>query len=148
MPFPTDIHNTTLNIEGLYDLREYLIKVFESPRVKKAYGQSTSQEATEGAFSMEKFVEDYTTEVNSNDMRKFIFKVDSLQTSFQTLQNRGPYNPEVTPHRGRHSAKPYDCLLISGNLMLEKISLSRLILEILGSNLMTEVGEDSKETFI
>ena len=27
---PTDIHNTTLNIEGLNGLKEYLIKVFEN----------------------------------------------------------------------------------------------------------------------
>ena len=39
---PTDIHNTTLNIDRLQDLKEYLIKVFENPRIKKAYEQSTS----------------------------------------------------------------------------------------------------------
>ena len=106
---PTDIQNTTLNIEGLNDLKEYLIKVFENPSVKKTYGQSTSQEATVGAFSMGKFVEDYTTQVNSNDMSKLISIMDSLQTSFQTIQNRGTYKPKGTPHRGRHYAKPSDC---------------------------------------
>ena len=86
---PTDIHNTTLNIERLNDFKEYLIKVFENPRIKKAYGQSTSQEATVGAFSMGKFVEDYNTQLNLNDMSKLISKMDLLQTSFQTIQNRG-----------------------------------------------------------
>ena len=61
---PTDIHNRNLNIEGLNDLKEYLIKVLENARMKKAYRQSTSQEATEGAFSIGKFVEEYTTQVN------------------------------------------------------------------------------------
>ena len=84
---PTDIHNTNLNIEGLNDHKAYLIKVFEHPRVMKAYGQSTSQEATVVAFSMGKFVEDYTTKVNLNDMSKLISKIDSLQTAFQTIQN-------------------------------------------------------------
>ena len=41
---PTDIHNRTLNTEGLNDLKGYLIKVFENPRVRKAYGQCTSQD--------------------------------------------------------------------------------------------------------
>ena len=39
---PTIIHNTTLDIERLNDLKEYLIKISENPRAKKAYGQSTS----------------------------------------------------------------------------------------------------------
>ena len=74
---PPDIHNTTLNIEVLNDLKEYIIQDFENPRVKKAYGQSTSQEATVGALSMGKFVEDYTTQVNSNDISELISKMDS-----------------------------------------------------------------------
>ena len=40
---------------------------------------------------------------------------------------------------------PMIALLISGDLMVEKNSLCRTILGILGSNLMVEVGEDSKE---
>ena len=82
---PIDIHNMTLNIERLNDLKEYLIKVFENPRVKKAYGQRTFQEATVGAFSKGKFVEDYTTQVNLNDIGKVISKIDLLQISFQTI---------------------------------------------------------------
>ena len=105
---PTDIHNMTLNIEGLNDLKEYLIKVFENPRVKKAYGQSICEGVALRAFSMGKFVEDSTTQVNSNDMSKLISKMDLLQTSFQTTQNRGPYKPKITSHRGRHYAKSYD----------------------------------------
>ena len=105
---PTDIHNITLNIEGLNDIKEYLIKVFENPRVSKAYRQSTSQEATVEAFSLGKFVEEYTTQVNLNNMSKLISKIDSLQTSFQTIQSRGPYKPKFTPHKGRHYAKPYE----------------------------------------
>ena len=38
----------------------------------------TSQEAMVGAFSMEEFAEDYTTQVNSKDMSKLISKMDSL----------------------------------------------------------------------
>ena len=57
---------------------------------------------------MGNFVQDYTTQVNSNDMSKLILKMDLLQISFQIIQNRGPYNSKVTPHRGRHYAKPYD----------------------------------------
>ena len=100
---PIDIPNTALNIEELNDLKEYLIKVFENPRVMMAYGQSTSQEATLGAFSIRKFVEDYITQVNSNNISKLISKRDSMQTSFQTIQNRDSHKSKVTPH-----AKPYD----------------------------------------
>ena len=55
---PTEIHNASLNIEGMNDIKEYLIKVFENTRVKKVYGRCTSHKATVGAFSMGKFVED------------------------------------------------------------------------------------------
>ena len=41
-------------------------------------------------------------------MSKLISKIDSLQTSFQAIQIRGPYKLKVTPHRGRHYANPYD----------------------------------------
>ena len=40
---------------------------------------------------------------------------------------------------------PLNALLILGDLMVEKKSIGRTILGILGSNLMVEVGEDSKE---
>ena len=60
----TEIHDTNLNIERLNDLNEYLIKLFENPRVKKAYGQNTSEEAMIGVFSMGKFIDEYTTQVN------------------------------------------------------------------------------------
>ena len=99
---PTDIHNTTLDIERWNDLKEYLIKVFENHRVKKAYGQNTSQETTVGAFIGGKFVEDHNTQLNLNDMSN----IHSLQISFQTIQNKGPYKPKFTPHRGRHYVKP------------------------------------------
>ena len=46
---------------------------------------------------MGKFVEDYTTQVNSNDMSKLISKMDSLQTSFQTIQNRSHANLHHSP---------------------------------------------------
>ena len=38
-------------------------------------------------------------------MNELISKMNSLQTSFQTIQNRAPYKPKVTPHRSRHYAK-------------------------------------------
>ena len=91
------------------------------------------------------FVEDYTTQVNLNDMSKLISKMDSLQTSYKTIQNRGLYKPKVTPYRGRHYGKPMNVLLISEDLMVEKNSLGRTDLRILGSNVMLEVGDDSKE---
>ena len=93
----------TLNIDELNDLKEYVFRVFENPRVKKAYKQSTSGEAIVEAFSMATFVEHLL-----NDMSTLISKMNLLKTSFQAIQNRGPYKPKVTPHRGRHYAKSYD----------------------------------------
>ena len=52
---------------------------------------------------------DYTAQVSSNDISKLISKMNSLQTFFQTIQNRVKYRPKVTPHRGRQYAKPYEC---------------------------------------
>ena len=57
---------------------------------------------------MEKLIEDYSTQVNSHDIRKIISKMDSLQASFQTMENRGPYKSKVTPHRERYFRRPYD----------------------------------------
>ena len=124
---PTDIPNIILNIEGLNDLKAYLIKGFENPRVKKTYGQSTFQEATVGAFSMGKFLKDYTTQVNSNNMSKLISKMDSLQTYFQTIQNRGTYKPKTLPIEAGIMLNPIITLLISVDLMVEKNSLYRTI---------------------
>ena len=137
---PTDIHNTTLNIEGLNDLKEYLIMV------KKAYGQSTSQEVTVGAFSMEKFVEDYTTQVNSNDMSKLISKMESLQTFFKPFKIWANTNLKSFPIEAGIMLNPMTTLLISVDLMVERNSLVRTILGILGSNLTVEVGVDSKKS--
>ena len=33
--------------------------------------------------------------------------MDSLEASFQSIQGRGPYKPQVAPKRGRCSEKPY-----------------------------------------
>ena len=79
---PTDIYNTALNIEGLNDLKEYLIKGFENPRVKKTYGQSTSQEARVGAFSMGRFVQDYTPQVNLKVLSKLISQMGFVANLF------------------------------------------------------------------
>ena len=42
-------------------------------------------------------VEDYTAQVNSNDMSKLISKIDLLQTSFQAIQNRVHTNLKSLP---------------------------------------------------
>ena len=44
---------------------------------------------------MGKFIEDYVTPVDSIDMSKLISKMDSLEVSFQSIQGRGPYKPQV-----------------------------------------------------
>ena len=49
------------------------------------------------------------------------------------------------PYGDRHYANPMITLLFSGDLMVKKNSPGRPILGILGSNLESEVGEDSKE---
>ena len=105
---PTETHNRTLNIERLNYIKEYLIKIFENPRGQEGIWTKYLSRSYGRSFFMEKLVEDYTSQVNSNDLSKLISKMDLLQTSFQAIQNRGPYKPKVNPHRVRHHAKPYD----------------------------------------
>ena len=41
-------------------------------------------------------------------MGELISKMDSLEASFQSIQVRGPYKPQVALQRGRACKKPYN----------------------------------------
>ena len=86
--------------------KNFLVKVFGNPRLKKSYGQGTSKDSITGAFSMGKYIEDYATPIDSTDMSKLISKMDSLEASFQSIKGQGPYKHQVAPQRGRHFEKP------------------------------------------
>ena len=81
-------------------------------------------------------------------MSKLISKMDYLEASFQSIQARGPYKPQVSPQRGRCFEKPYNRYsdqkdqVVEGNSLLETITIT------LGLNLMVEVEEVFKEVLI
>ena len=113
---PIEIYYVCLNIDGFNALKEFLIKVFDNPQLKKSYSQSISKDSFTGAFSMGKDIEDYATPVDSADMSKLISKMDSLEASFQSMQGRGPY--KVSPQRGRCFEKPHNSY--SGKMIGQK----------------------------
>ena len=106
--WPIKMYNTCLNIDGFNAFIEFLIKVFDNARLKKSYGQGTSKDTITGAFSMGTYIRDYATPISSADMSKLISGMDSLEASFQSLQCRGPYEPQAAPQRGRCFEKPYN----------------------------------------
>ena len=60
---PIEIYNTSLNVDSFHALKEFLIKMFDNPRLKKSYGQGTSKDSITGALSMGKYIEDYATQI-------------------------------------------------------------------------------------
>ena len=48
---------------------------------------------------MGKYIEDYATPIGYTDMSKWTPKMDSLETSFQSIQGRGPYKPQAAPSK-------------------------------------------------
>ncbi len=91
---PLDVHNSCLNMDTMAELKPFVIRVFDNPRVKKSYGRTDGKTAT-SAFSMGETVE----QPASSEVGKLISKMDSLQLSLYSMKDRRPFKPQVTPRR-------------------------------------------------
>ena len=94
---PMDVHNSCLNIDALPDLKQFLIRVFDNPRMKKAYNKTEPAGAGTSAFSAFS-----ATEGTSPDLGKLITKLDSLQLSLNSFSDKKPYKPQAAPRRFRN----------------------------------------------
>ena len=90
------IYNTCLNINAMNDLKEFLIKVFDNPRIKNSYAAAKDGEYSGTAFSMVRNV-DTPSVGGPAEIGELISKIDSLELSLHALNNKGPINPEFPP---------------------------------------------------
>ena len=90
-----EIYNTCLNINGLNDLKDFLIKVFDNPRIKNRNATAKDSEPNGSAFSMVKNVD--TSGLGAMaEMGELISKIDSIELSLHSLNKKGPYKPRVS----------------------------------------------------
>ena len=94
---PMDVHNSCLNMDTMAVLKPFLIRVFDNPRVKKAYVKTEGAAAGATAFSTATDI----NSANSSEVGKLVKKLDSLELAFHSFQNRKPYKPQITPKRVR-----------------------------------------------
>ena len=87
---PIEIYNTCLNINALNDLKDFLIKVFDKPRIKNRYAAAKDNESSGAAFSMVKNMGTLSPEATT-EMGELISKIDSIKLSLHALNNKGPY---------------------------------------------------------
>ena len=91
---PIKIYNTCLNINALNDLKDFLIKDFDNPRTKNRYAPAKDCEPSGSAISMVKNM-DTTSPGAAAEMGELISKIDSIELSLHSLNNKGPYEPRV-----------------------------------------------------
>ena len=92
---PIKMYNTGLNINALNDLKDFLIKVFDNPRIKNRYA-AKYDEPNGTAFSMVKNV-DTPYPGATAEMGELISKIDSIELFLHALSNKGSYKPRVSP---------------------------------------------------
>ena len=85
------IYNTCLNINALNDLKDFLIKVFDNPRIKNRYAAAKDSEPSGSAFSMVKNVDTPSLRA-ATEMGELISKIDSIELCLHSLNNKGPIN--------------------------------------------------------
>ena len=78
------------------DLKDFLIKDFDNPRIKNRYVTAKDDEPSGSTFSMVKNVDTpslgATTEIDES-----IPKIDSIELSLHSLNKKDPYKPRVSP---------------------------------------------------
>ena len=97
---PINIYNTCLNINALDDLKDFLIKVFDDPKIKNRYAAAEDSEPSGSAFSMVMNM-DIPSCGAADEMGELISKIDLIELPLHTLNNRGPYKPRVSPQQTR-----------------------------------------------
>ena len=86
---PIKIYNTCLNINALDDLKDFLIKVFNNPRIKIRYAAAKDSQPCGSAFSMVKNVDTPNLGATA-EMGELISKMDSIDLSLHSLKNKKP----------------------------------------------------------
>ena len=97
---PIKVYNTYLNINVLNDLKDFLIKVFDNPRIKNRYAAGKDGEPSGSAFSMANNMETPSLGATA-EMGKLISKTDSIEFSLHSLNNKGPSKHRVSPQQTR-----------------------------------------------
>ena len=92
---PIKIYNTCLNRNALNDLKDFLIKVFDNPRIKNMYAAAKDGESSGTAFSMVKNVDSPSPGAIA-EMDELISKIDSIELSLHALNNKAPYKQEFS----------------------------------------------------
>ena len=94
---PIEICITYLSINALNDLKDFLITVFDKPRIKNRYAAAKDSELSGSLFFMVKNV-DPSLEATA-EMGELISKIDSIELSLHVLNNKGPYKPRNSPQQ-------------------------------------------------
>ena len=95
---PIKIYNTCLNINAQDDLKDFLIKGFDNPRIKNRYAAAKDGESSGTVFSMVKNV-DTPSPVVTAEMGELISKIDLIELSLHALSNKGSYKPRISPQQ-------------------------------------------------
>ena len=102
---PLDLQNLILGMDDLDALKNFLIKVFDNPRMKQTYGKKevAGGAGAPGAFSQTTVIGEQPTK----GMEYFYNKLDRLEEKMgrmnlsDTGPRKPPFKPNVTPKRGR-----------------------------------------------
>ena len=102
---PIEIQNLTITIDAIDQLRTFLIKVFDNPRMRATYGGTKEGSGTStGAFAAATAV----AEPYDPGMSSLWDKLNSIESKFNKFSVSDPrhpnarqYKPHVTPKRGR-----------------------------------------------
>ena len=86
---PIEIYNTCLNINALHDLKDFLIRDFDNPRIKNMYAAAKDGESSGTAFSMVKNVDTSSLRASA-EMGELISKIDSIGLPLHVLNKEGP----------------------------------------------------------
>ena len=102
---PIEIQNLTITIDDIDQLRTFLIKVFDNPRMRATYGGTKESPGTSsGAFAAATAVaEPYDPGMTSlwNKLNSIESKFNKFSVSDTRHPNARQYKPQVTPKRGR-----------------------------------------------
>ena len=105
---PRDVCGLCMQYDKLGDLKNFLIELFENPRMKSAVPSITAAAET-SAFSMAEFVNNDVVSTTSDDIGKLKNEISTLQYKVKRMTpadtrskpNSKPWKPEVTPPRRR-----------------------------------------------
>ena len=103
---PRDIYGLCMQYQKLEELKKFLIKLFENPRMKSAMPSITAEVET-SAFSIGEFVNNDVVSATSDDIGKLKNEISALQFKVRRMMpsdsrnkpNPKPWKPEVTPPR-------------------------------------------------